>query len=460
MKITVTLDADQQIVTLDVDRDESVENLKALLEVETQVPLQRQQLLFNGKEMSNADKLSALGVNDGDLIMMISQASSSVSTNDLSLNSDGSAVNPAAFQQQIRSDSNMMAQLFQADPELAQVLLGNDLNKLQDLLRQNPFDVEAQKKIEAAIRQKGIDENWAAAIEHNPEGFARVVMLYVDPEVNGVPLKVVTRKIAWICVYALYVLSPMLLRLLDQRYKGIAHGVGQSEILGRIHVAPIKIGNIFYPCSFLVLDSPNMDFLFGLNMLRKHQCTIDLKENILRVGGGEVSVPFLQGWFCISSVAVLFGKIPSHYLDEERKVKEASSSGAQVRIFLISLLVHLEQERIAVYKLGVSLLHDCRTVSLRKPLMPSNVLEPLRRNPARRRPWRDCLPPPSHHPWPIGAPARPVEGHRAKRKPFEVKSTLIGVESSLVRSVFKQISHSHSPHRRLTIGSEFPTRSG
>ncbi|GFZ01643.1 phosphate transporter 4;3 [Actinidia rufa] len=79
---------------------------------------------------------------------------------------------------------------------------------------------------------------------------------------------------------------------------------------------------------------------------------------------------------------------------------------------------------------------------------------------ARRRPWRDCLPPPSHHPWPIGAPARPVEGHRAKRKPFEVKSTLIGVESSLVRSVSKQISHSHSPRRRLTVGSAFPTRSG
>lgn len=32
-----------------------------------------------------------------------------------------------------------------------------------------------------------------------------------------------------------------LLRLLDQRFKGIAHGVGQSEILGRIHVAPIKV---------------------------------------------------------------------------------------------------------------------------------------------------------------------------------------------------------------------------
>lgn len=27
------------------------------------------------------------------------------------------------------------------------------------------------------------------------------------------------------------------------------------------------------------------------------QCIIDLNENVLRVGGGEVSVPFLHGWF-------------------------------------------------------------------------------------------------------------------------------------------------------------------
>ncbi|KAL0006388.1 hypothetical protein SO802_013949 [Lithocarpus litseifolius] len=65
--------------------------------------------------------------------------------------------------------------------------------------------------------------------------------------------------------------SSRLLWPMDQRYKSIAQGVGQSEILGRIHVAPIKIGNIFYPCLFTVLDSPNMEFLFGLDMLRKHQ---------------------------------------------------------------------------------------------------------------------------------------------------------------------------------------------
>lgn len=340
MKITV-MTADEQILNLDVDPHETVENVKALLEVETRVLLQQQQLLYNGREMRNSEKLSALGVKDEDLIMMVSNAAPSASANALSFNPDGSAVNPGAFQQHIKNDSNLIAQLFQSDPDLAQVILGNDLNRLQELLRQrhrqkselrrqqdeelalhyaDPFDVEAQKKIEAAIRQKGIDENWAAALEHNPEAFARVVMLYVDMEVNGVPLKAFVDSGAQSTIISKSCAERCgLLRLLDQRYKGIAHGVGQSEILGRIHVAPIKIGNIFYPCSFLVLDAPNMEFLFGLDMLRKHQCIIDLKDSVLRVGGGEVSVPFLQE-----------KDIPSRFLDEERFAKEASSSGAPV----------------------------------------------------------------------------------------------------------------------------------
>ncbi|XP_078154280.1 ubiquitin family protein isoform X1 [Carex rostrata] len=314
MKITV-MTSDEQFISLDVDSDESVENVKALLEVETKVAIQQQQLQFNGNEIRNSDLLSAVGVKDGDLITML-VASDRLSEDQLRIAPDGSAVNPQAFQQHIRRDSQIMAQLLQNDPQLAQAILGNDINALQDILRlrhkqrlemkrkqdeelalltADPFDIEAQRKIEAAIRQKGIDENWEAALEHNPEAFARVVMLYVDMEVNGVPLKAFVDSGAQSTIISKSCAERCgLLRLLDQRYRGVAVGVGQSEILGRIHVAPLKIGQQFYPCSFTVLDADNMEFLFGLDMLRKHQCIIDLKENVLRVGGGEVAVPFLQ----------------------------------------------------------------------------------------------------------------------------------------------------------------------
>ncbi|XP_050117643.1 uncharacterized protein LOC126595366 [Malus sylvestris] len=53
-----------------------VENVKALLEVETRVLLQQQQLLYNGMEMRNSEMLSALGVNDEDLIMIVSNVAS------------------------------------------------------------------------------------------------------------------------------------------------------------------------------------------------------------------------------------------------------------------------------------------------------------------------------------------------------------------------------------------------
>ncbi|XP_025798790.1 DNA damage-inducible protein 1 isoform X1 [Panicum hallii] len=336
MKVTV-MTADEQILSLDVDPDESVENLKALLEVETRVPLRQQQLHFNGKEMQNSEKLSTIGVQDGDLVMML-PSNERASQDVVKLNPDGTAPNPQAFQQHVRGDSQLMAQLLQNDPQLAQAILGDDINELQNILRSrhqqrmelkrkqeeelallyaDPFDVEAQKKIEAAIRQKGIDENWEAAIEHNPEAFARVVMLYVDMEVNGVPLKAFVDSGAQSTIISKSCAERCgLLRLLDQRYRGVAVGVGQSEILGRIHVASIKIGHLFYHCSFTVLDAPNMEFLFGLDMLRKHQCMIDLKDNVLRVGGGEVSVPFLQE-----------KDIPAHIRDEEKLSKLASSLG-------------------------------------------------------------------------------------------------------------------------------------
>ncbi|GAA5943256.1 Ddi1p [Sporobolomyces koalae] len=315
MLLTVATE-DGNTFNLDLDGSMEVETLAALLEADSGIPTGEQLLFFSGRQLTNpSDSLESYGIKSGDMLLLRQKSTASSSTPRSQPPVAGRNVDEDSetMRRQLLGNPQLMAQLRSNNPELA-AAAENDPAKFRQFLHQmasmqesarlqqqhetsllnaDPFNIEAQRKIEEAIRQEAVLENMEQAMEQMPESFGQVHMLYVNTEVNGVPVKAFVDSGAQSTI-----MSPEcaercgIMRLIDKRFAGMARGVGTAKILGRVHSAQLKMGtDLFLQCSFTILEGKDVDLLFGLDMLKRHQANIDLAQDALVIQGRKI--PFL-----------------------------------------------------------------------------------------------------------------------------------------------------------------------
>jgi len=346
MKVTVAT-LEDAVFTLDVSEDLEIENFKAFCEVESGLPAQEINLIFNGIPLLDPKKsLKDFSVKEGDVIMLErirprtrQQQQPALPSMDFSqiqipanllgggsLGGGGSAAgpsrapaggvrqeeDPAWIRDMLKANPDQLAMLKQNNPRLAEALESGNLEEFSKVLSEqqmarreretqrlrmlnaDPFDVEAQRLIATEIQQKNIDQNMELAMEASPESFGSVIMLYINCWVNGHKVKAFVDSGAQATIMSQAAAERCnIMRLVDRRWAGIAKGVGTQKILGRVHMAQIKIESDFLTSSFSILEAQPMDMLLGLDMLKKHQCTIDLKRNVLVIGTTGTETPFL-----------------------------------------------------------------------------------------------------------------------------------------------------------------------
>jgi DNA damage-inducible protein 1 len=345
MRLTVCNQTTDAVAQIEIDDLALIENLKAMISIELNCEGGRKmELSFNGTRILDDEGRKTVreieGLSNDDMILVTfvstqAQAGNINTTTSNNNNNNNNAwasivppTNQQQQQQQQRLEKDAREQMDSikreiefggsgsAPPELEKILKENDVNafieyvkkqnsrmndskrKEQELyarLERDPFDAEAQKEIERILKQKRNDDTYQTMMEEMPEMvFGHVIMLYCSMELNGHKMKVFIDSGAQMSIMGMDCARKCNLEKdIDERFAGVARGVGTQKIRGKVLQAQVKVGSAYLPCSLSILEGQTMEFIFGLDMLKRHQCSIDLKKNVLHIGTTGEEIPFL-----------------------------------------------------------------------------------------------------------------------------------------------------------------------
>ena len=206
--VTISITAPQGVVgardllTIDVGPDMTIADLKAVIQSDTNIAPPAQILYHNGRELSgDLQTLGQCQIREDDMVALLVRSpqgsSGRPSRPAQSGQTRGTAQSgrrqggqdPELLRLQALGDPRVLQQIRSVNPELAGVV--NDATRFRQvlenletthqdqeaekqrelaLLNEDPFNVEAQAKIEEIIRQERVMENLQDAMDYTPEG--------------------------------------------------------------------------------------------------------------------------------------------------------------------------------------------------------------------------------------------------------------------------------------------------
>lgn len=199
-RVTISITAsgsqlDNDLLTLDLPPGLTIKDLKGFIEAETSQPAASQGIYLNGQPVANETQtLEEAGIRDGEMLAVVIRQARPARTpqpanQDRSTGRPTGGPDPEALRQQLLSDPRQIAGLRAQDPELAAAVMDPNAWRQAFISRQeqqqaaererreqiaklneDPFNIEAQRKIEELIRQDRVVENLEKAYNENPEG--------------------------------------------------------------------------------------------------------------------------------------------------------------------------------------------------------------------------------------------------------------------------------------------------
>ncbi len=176
--------------------------------------------------------------------------------------------------------------------------LNNELNNNQT----NEINTELNTVLNNELNNNQTNEltniinfNYELAYERIPESLFECNMIYIEGIINNKKIKIFVDTGAQHSIISYNKAKEFGIDyLIDKRFNGMAQGVGQQEIIGRVHYIEVNVDDYMLQLGVSVLKDINIqaDMLLGIDTLISNNINIDFQNKCLVFH--NIKIPFIN----------------------------------------------------------------------------------------------------------------------------------------------------------------------